>query len=137
MKMKPLFIPGKPIAQPRHKITCVGGHARAYLELTAPIHQWKDTISVALMKHRLCNNMIDQCIKLTATFYLPLPKGNKVSNLSPHTKKPDLDNLLKALMDTLTDNKVWVDDSVVSQIDASKMYCDDPGVQFSLAPIAN
>jgi Holliday junction resolvase RusA-like endonuclease len=40
----------------------------------------------------------------------------------PHTKKPDVDNLLKAVMDSMTAAGVWKDDALVYTTEAGKWY---------------
>ena len=46
----------------------------------------------------------------------------------PHTVKPDLDNLLKTILDRLEKCGVIVGDAQVCQIDASKAWMDPAGV---------
>jgi Holliday junction resolvase RusA-like endonuclease len=54
---------------------------------------------------------------------MPRPKSmKKTAATTPHTKKPDIDNLLKAVMDALTDIKIWRDDSFVCLTHSSKWY---------------
>lgn len=58
-------------------------------------------------------------------FYLPMPqswsKKKRAANFEqPHTQKPDIDNLLKALMDALFD-----DDSHIWNISAEKRWAND------------
>jgi Holliday junction resolvase RusA-like endonuclease len=40
----------------------------------------------------------------------------------PHTKKPDVDNLLKAVMDSMTVAGVWKHDALVYATEAGKWY---------------
>jgi Holliday junction resolvase RusA-like endonuclease len=40
----------------------------------------------------------------------------------PHGKKPDVDNLLKAVMDAMTTAEVWKDDALVYATEAGKWY---------------
>jgi Holliday junction resolvase RusA-like endonuclease len=40
----------------------------------------------------------------------------------PHGKKPDVDNLLKAVMDSMTTAGVWKDDALVYVTEAGKWY---------------
>jgi len=40
----------------------------------------------------------------------------------PHVKKPDTDNLLKAVMDSMTAAKVWEDDAQVFETHVGKYY---------------
>jgi len=61
-----------------------------------------------------------------ALFYLPRPKAlrtkTKATQVFPHTKKPDLDKLVRAAKDALT-GVVWTDDSQVVHVVARKRYC--------------
>lgn len=63
------------------------------------------------------------------TFYMPTPaswskKKNAAMQGKPHTQKPDLDNLLKALLDA-----VYGDDSHIWKISAQKVWRDRPGIK--------
>jgi len=76
-------------------------------------------------------------VALEAQFYLPrpqrLPKGHEV----PHTTKPDLDKLLRALKDALT-STVWDDDSQVTEVHATKQYArvtEQPRVVVTVWPV--
>jgi hypothetical protein len=52
-----------------------------------------------------------------------------------HTKKPDGDNFIKAVLDALT-GIVWVDDSQVCDQRTIKIYTNDrPGCQIDIEPI--
>jgi Holliday junction resolvase RusA-like endonuclease len=63
-------------------------------------------------------------------FFLPRPKAHLdkhgvLKQKSPVwcQKKPDLDNLIKAVTDAITDTqKVWLDDSQICEITATKTY---------------
>ena len=52
-----------------------------------------------------------------------------------HTKKPDCDNLAKAVLDVLTELKFWDDDSQVTHLTTTKQYGDKSGCQISIAEI--
>ena len=49
----------------------------------------------------------------------------------PHVK-PDLDKLIRAMNDSLTDARVWGDDGQVTTISARKIYGPTPGAQVSV-----
>jgi Holliday junction resolvase RusA-like endonuclease len=55
---------------------------------------------------------------------MPIPKGMKINedDFMPHIRKPDTDNLLKAVMDSITQAGVWKDDALVYFTEASKGY---------------
>ena len=52
-----------------------------------------------------------------------------------HTKRPDLDNLEKAVMDALTKAKWWEDDSQVCVKITKKRYMGKPGVEIYAAEL--
>jgi len=64
-------------------------------------------------------------VKLTAIFFLPRPKKLQKAKhaLADHTKKPDLDKLLRSILDALT-GVLWLDDSQVVELSASKRYAE-------------
>jgi crossover junction endodeoxyribonuclease RusA len=59
-------------------------------------------------------------VSLAVVFYMPRPKSLP-KKVTEHTKKPDLDKLVRALKDALT-GIVWTDDSQVVQLQARKVY---------------
>ena len=68
---------------------------------------------------------IDCPVRVRLEYWMPIPKSYSKKRHgeligSAHTKKPDLDNLIKTL-DALN-GVVWVDDSQIVDIRAQKMY---------------
>ncbi len=71
------------------------------------------------------------CLRLVITFYIQRPKshygtGKNSAILKPkyqieHTKKPDIDNLSKFIMDCMN-GIVYKDDSQIYNLSATKMY---------------
>lgn len=69
-----------------------------------------------------------------AVILIMLPKPKSVSRLKP-TVKPDVDKLLRAIFDGLTEANVWYDDSQCVDVKVSKVYCgqfDTPKVFINL-----
>lgn len=73
-------------------------------------------------------------IVVNLVFGMPIPQSAPKSRnaamleeLIKHTKKPDLDNLQKAVLDALN-GIAWEDDSQIVRITAEKKYTDDPYV---------
>jgi Holliday junction resolvase RusA-like endonuclease len=87
---------------------------------------WKEEIKACFCPCQ--KTTITAPVYLRVIFFLPRPKSLKdtggISSI-PHTKKPDLDNLLKSTMDAITELKIWSDDSLVFYIEASKWYGRD------------
>lgn len=73
-------------------------------------------------------------IAVNLVFGMPIPKSTPKSRkaamlekIVQHTKKPDLDNLQKAVLDALN-GTAWEDDSQIVRITAKKEYTDEPYV---------
>jgi crossover junction endodeoxyribonuclease RusA len=65
-------------------------------------------------------------IKVTATFYFPVPKSKKGRVHGYYkTTKPDIDKILRGLLDSLTDI-CYEDDAQVSSIEAEKWFATTP-----------
>lgn len=52
----------------------------------------------------------------------------------PHTSRPDLDNLEKALLDVMTRLNFWTDDSLVTEKSTSKWWGPKPGIDVEIRP---
>jgi Holliday junction resolvase RusA-like endonuclease len=68
---------------------------------------------------------IDEPVELSVIFYLPRPKTVQ-GRLLPSVM-PDLDKLIRAVADSLTDAGIYADDSRIVRISAAKVYADDRG----------
>jgi Holliday junction resolvase RusA-like endonuclease len=92
--------------------------------------EWKETIQTYFMLHR--QPQIEGPVNLSVSFFLPKPKRLVgVDRSIPHVSKPDADNLLKAVMDAMTDAGIWRDDSLVFSISVDKWYArGEPGAQI-------
>jgi len=110
-----LFVKGIPKAQPRPRMTASGQVFNPH-----GADAWKEEIMAAFLSCR--RSAITEPVHLSANFFLPKPKAMKeVEGMRiPYAKKPDLDNLLKAVMDAMTAVCVWHDDALVFAVDASK-----------------
>lgn len=114
-----------PVAQPRPKVTTVGGHGRAYVSSKHPVHEFKHRVIDA------CNaaydgDVMDLAFFLNVTCYFPRPANKiwKTKSMPNEYKitKPDLDNLAKPIKDALT-GIIWTDDSRVADLRVTKLLC--------------
>jgi Holliday junction resolvase RusA-like endonuclease len=81
------------------------------------------------------NSPLNGPLYFQARFYLPRPKGaykvlkngtQRRSGLSLyHTQKPDLDNLIKLVLDSCNEI-VFQDDSQIVELLIAKSWCDNP-----------
>lgn len=69
-------------------------------------------------------------------FIMPIPKSlaRKVKPDDLHTKKPDIDNLIKGLFDA-ANGLIWQDDNQVVDVQAVKVYGDNPGIELEVTEL--
>jgi Holliday junction resolvase RusA-like endonuclease len=72
-------------------------------------------------------------VSLVLVCSMPRPKYIKKDAIW-HTKKPDIDNLAKAVMDALN-GIVWKDDSQICELSAVKIYDVTPGIQLEVTEL--
>lgn len=121
------FVTGEPKAQPRVKAFKRGNHAGVYTPETA--EAWKQAVRLEAIANAP-ESLMTCPIKLQLDFFLKRPKSHlgkdglpKPKSPVAHQKKPDLDNLIKAVTDAITDTqRVWLDDSQIYEITARKIY---------------
>ena len=68
----------------------------------------------------------DMPIGIMVDVYLPWAKGTKkalAATTGAHVQKPDADNLLKPIMDALSEAGIWEDDNQVDRIFLQKWRC--------------
>lgn len=122
-------IAGIPKAQPRVKAFRRGRFAGVYDPGTAD--NWKLMIR-AEAKRSWSGVVSHDPIRMRVWFFMPRPKSHfakdgsrKAKTPHFHTSKPDLDNLVKAVMDAINDcGNIWHDDSQVVDLEISKRYCE-------------
>lgn len=117
-------VKGLPIAQPRHRAACRGGFPKMYIPKDHAVHAWKKSVMSAAAQ--VTDVTIEGAIKVDCLFVFPSPKSKKSQTGNYKFSKPDIDNLLKAIFDALTDVSLWADDSQVVEIHSAKMYGDEP-----------
>ena len=121
------FVSGVPKAQPRVKAFVRGGHAGVYTPDSA--ESWKQAVRQEAVANAP-ESLMTGPIRVELDFFLPRPKAHLDKHGVPkakspvwHCKKPDLDNLIKAVTDAITDTqRVWLDDSQIYEITATKTY---------------
>lgn len=133
-----LVVLGDPKAQGRPRATKMGKF----------IHIYDDPKSKKA-KDRLCDiieskapeQLLDCPLQVDLWFYMPRPKGHygtgrnegKLKDWAPtmHTKKPDIDNLRKLVMDAMT-GIFWRDDSLVCKGFTVKEYSEKPRTKICI-----
>lgn len=117
---------GNPVAQGRPKFYRRGTHVGAYDP--AKSKDWKSEVRRQAIEQKV--DRLDGALYLILHFKMPRPKSlpKKVIH---HVKKPDLDNLTKAIKDALK-GVAYRDDSQIIRLAATKEYGDRPGVDVKI-----
>ena len=82
-------------------------------------------------------------VSIDLIFFMPIPKSTSAfkkrqmqNGIIAHTKKPDIDNLQKFILDCM--NKlVFEDDSQVCEIRAKKIYSSKPATLIRVIPLTD
>jgi Holliday junction resolvase RusA-like endonuclease len=116
---------GEPKGQPRPRAFSRGGKAAVFDPATA--EGWKACVATACKP--LEGRGIDSALMLSLVFHMPRPKAHfgKLGLLDRwfgtlFTRKPDADNLAKAVMDAMTAIGVWRDDDQVTDLIVRKRF---------------
>lgn len=150
MNADAVFVPGKPapqgskMARPIYKGR---GDAReftgkvAQVESSKPgLEAWRADVRAAFVADGQPRLRFAQGVPVSIrlTFVMPRPSGMpKRKATPPHTKRPDVDKLLRAVMDALTSAGVLHDDSQVVEQYSAKRYAEldeTPGCLIHVQP---
>lgn len=135
------FVPGAPVGKGRPKVSSRDGEfARMYTpEKTA---NYESLIALAAQEAMDGNPLIAGPADVEISMFLPVPtswsKKKQAAALQGQvypTKKPDADNVIKAIFDGIN-GVVWVDDVQACDIVVRKRYADKPGVEVTVREIA-
>ena len=134
-------VPGSPIGQGRPKFSTINGHAVAYdPEKSRNYKAYVKLLATQAMKEQGFT-MIDGpcCLDILACFEVPKSKSKKFKErallgLERPTKKPDIDNIVKALQDALN-GLAYKDDSSIVFLSVAKCYSEVPRVEVILREI--
>jgi Holliday junction resolvase RusA-like endonuclease len=143
-------VPGLPLPQGSKKIgtyKVAGIIRRSIIDNNPRLAQWRMQITNytrQAMADATVAFPIEGPISVDITFFMPRPQshygtGKNERILKPSapdlpTHAPDLDKLVRSILDGCTDAGTWHDDAQVVNIWAIKMYAEDrgPGVHFSV-----
>lgn len=114
------LIAGPPVAMGRPRLAR-SGHAytppksREYMQhaIDTITNDWGDAPPLANMPLKLCVQFIHR-----------RPARIKGPGRVLKTTKPDIDNLIKMVMDAISKSGVWVDDNLVVEIQATDYYAN-------------
>lgn len=131
-------IPGSPIGQGRPKFSTINGHARAYdPEKSRNYKAYVKMLATQAMKDSGFAMIEGPCVlRIDAYFEVPKSKSKKfreaaLSGLEYPTKKPDIDNIIKAIQDALN-GLAYKDDALIVKLGVVKLYSEIPRVEVTL-----
>lgn len=131
-------VDGEPVGKARPRMTR-GGHA--YTPKRS--RDYEESIRFAFMS-TTCEKMPvyprDVSLKMSVTIAMGIPKSYskkkreqcKLGIIQPN-KKPDIDNVIKSVLDACS-GYCYEDDSSVVEIHAEKIYADEPYVEIRIYP---
>lgn len=125
-------VPGAPVAKGRARFAKQGGFVRAYTP--AKTAAYEGLVALAAAEAMAGADPMQGPMRLGVTILLPIPaswskrkQAMAVEGLVAATKKPDADNVLKAIKDGMN-GVVYVDDSQAVEINVVKRYAATPKV---------
>lgn len=135
---------GIPVPQGTARAFVAGGRARIATDsnrTNSPIGAWRAAIRTEGQRVMGNHPPASGPVSVSVTFWMPRPKshfgrhGLKEAAPDNHTNKPDLDKLLRAVLDGLT-GVVIGDDSQVSAIESGKVYNEITGCMVHVVRLA-
>lgn len=120
-------IPGVPVSKKRPRFFRRGNHVGTYNPQECEESKTMWHIAQAMQGRK----PFEGPLEIWMTFFLPIPDSmpkfkRKVIEANPaHTKKPDLDNLIKHILDA-ANGVLFVDDRQIHAIHCSKEYSHEP-----------
>lgn len=120
---------GKPIGKGRPKFSRIGNYVKTYTpEQTT---NYENLVRLSYQQ-QVGAVKLEGSINASMTFYFPIPKSvtkkvreQMLAEKYPHSKKPDLDNCIKAIADSLN-GIAFDDDSQICSVISRKLYSDNP-----------
>jgi Holliday junction resolvase RusA-like endonuclease len=128
-----IIIPGKPIPKKRPKFARKGKHVVAYNPQKEEVRaaQWA-------LRSQHKGNPLEGALEVSLVFsmLIPMSETNKRKEMMCtgkilHTKKPDLDNLEKFILDCCN-GLLWKDDSQIIAINSVKHYSNTPQTMITI-----
>lgn len=113
------FVPGKPAPQGSKRHVGRG----ILVESSKEVGPWRERVALAAHQAMAGTALFDGAVAVTLYFILPRPKSAPKSCTPAAVKRPDLDKLIRACLDAITD-VIISDDSRVVTIYAHKRIAE-------------
>ena len=130
----------KPKPQSRPRFARRGNFTTTYE--AGDMKTWRRKCTDLIAEECLLDKVAEGPVRLSVVFYISPPQYIKkikknqqalADETMPVYKKPDLDNYIKALLDSISDSSLlWKDDGQVSEIHAKKVYSLNPRIEVEI-----
>jgi Holliday junction resolvase RusA-like endonuclease len=107
----------------------------------ARLRPWRDAVSWHARQALLGGGPLAGPVKVRVEFRFARPGGHfGKRGLRPaapreHVVRPDLDKLVRAVLDALSEARIWRDDAQVVETRARKRYDERPGAVIEIRPV--
>ena len=130
-------VPGNPAPQGSKRGFVSANGKVSLVESSARVKPWRSDVKVFAAEAMTGHDLITGPVWLHCAFVMKRPVATPKTRPTPAaTKKPDLDKILRAVLDSLT-GTVYHDDSLIVEIVASKRIAEEgeqPGVHIKVGP---
>lgn len=133
--MKQLTIDGVPVAKGRPRFSRYGAYTPKKTQ------EYEEYVKMCWLAKYGSIQLSEQPLEMNIVFYLPIPKSiNKkqraemLNGKIKHTKKPDIDNLIKSVLDALN-GIAYSDDSKIIKVAAEKQYSEKPRTEIQISEV--
>lgn len=129
------FVPGVP--RPQGSKNHVGDGR--LVESSRGLTEWRWRVGLAANRARRGSRLYAGAVRVTLVFIMPRPKAMpRTEPTPPHIAAPDLDKLVRGVLDALT-GTLLVDDRLVVDLGGTcKRYAElaeQPGVEIAVEPL--
>lgn len=139
--LKPVsfVVPGKPIGKGRPRVSTIAGHARMFTPKETANYESLIAVSAqqAMNDRELFAGPVLMELRILVPVAASWSKKKTAQALAGEvmpTKKPDADNVLKAICDGIN-GIVFKDDVQVVNVSLSKRFSETPGVHVRIVPL--
>jgi Holliday junction resolvase RusA-like endonuclease len=116
-------VPGDPVPQPRPRVSTVGGFGRAYVPKSHAIHAYRQAVALSAKAAGCEPHGLPVDVVIDFVFARPKSHYRKsgLRNDAPTLPRCDLDNMAKAVLDSLN-GVAWDDDAQVRRLVVEKSF---------------
>ena len=131
-----VFVSGRPAPQGSKRHVGNG----VMVESSKAVKPWRQDVREAFLTNGQPTETIAGAVRIELSFVMPRPVSTPKRSTPPAMRKPDLDKLIRAVLDAIVSAGVIEDDARVVEIVASKRLADldpddVPGVAITLVRI--